>query len=1303
MFHRLRLVLLLVLVTAVFGITTQVVSTQEAPPRPSRTIEELPRLPGAEVGEGEAPSPASAAQAVILPWSKRTFQSYRDGNWEIYTSNDDGSGEARLTAHGAIDMHPRLNRGATQIAFASKRGGVYGIYTMNVDGSGVTRLTFTDRDNVYPAWSPDGTKIAFQSYRDGQAEVYIMNADGSGQTRLTADAGFDGYPAWSPDGTKIAFSSSRSGQAYIYVMNANGTGVTQLSTQMYSYNPIWSPDGSKIAYDADQGNDGWQELWVMDANGANQQMKYDPYGQIDAWAHSWSPDGRYIAYTLISFTYYQGAWYWVDAYLDALSVQQNNTVRLSSSGLDWNPDWQTTDAIKPTATAVPLPGTSPAPIAVRWSGSDTGGAGMQGYDVQVKTGVNGNWANWLTNTTLTSSAYTAVGGQTYAFRVRARDNAHNVSDWSPVNQAVTTVEALPPQTAVSPLPPFSRADEDLPVAWGGTDPGGSGIASFDLEYRLNGNSWANWLTETSLSAALLATNAQPGDVLDIRSRGRDRAQNLEPWSATADATTTFYRWGIGGQVHDNAGAPIGGAAIQTTPLALNNALSSSEGAFGSYIATVSDVYSVTVSKTGYGSLPVTGYPFGPDASVQVALPPINDVVRNGDFEAGSLNNDWTADGYTAPALNDNAHTGDWAVFIGQFAAEPGPQFPVTSYGTMTKFNTVVDREDNVHFVWFDTTSLWHRHRLTNGSWSPPVSLPGTDSYYSLAAAADEDGDVHVVLSASNDTMDIFYARWRKNNNTWSTPINISGDTQWSSSPQLAVDADGRVHVVWQSNPPGYYWSSVVYARQEANGVWSTPLYIQDDFGREGKPQIDVDVSGRVHMLWSSTNNDNAVSVRHAPFASNGSPGAFTTVIDEGRHIQWQHALAANGNIHVIWSQVDEPYATHLYHIFWNGQSWSHRSSSLFSDWISSMTMNADVDGTVRLAWQSDDSIYYRQKTANADWADVVVLGVGETVPSVVGDSDGMAHVIWSGGIYGDMPQGDAYYTRQTLDHEGWTTPVNLSPGAIGPRAGTLVADSTGYIHIAWVEGDWAEPRSIVYRGSPTSIVEANSWLETTITIPEDMTSPVLSYQYQVSGLVTGGPSHLTVAVTDNSGTTTLQTYNASAVGWRHNWVDLSSWVGETISLTFNLHQGANALLAWTYLDSVTVGTAYPDVWVSVNETNGLPGEQIEQTLTYGNRGGAVAAGTRLTYTLPAELSFVSASVPPVSTSPLVWELGELPAKSQPLTLSVVVQMSPTAVPFTTLTSTAVINPTGSELETLNNSAQGRTFIRRLLYLPMLQR
>src|SRR3972149_3275713 len=96
-----------------------------------------------------------------------------------------------------------------KIAFVSIRDGNYEIYAMNADGSGQTRLTNNAATEYGPAWSPDGTKIAFWSDRDGNWEVYAMNADGSGQTRLTNNSAWDAAPAWSPDGTKIAFYSSR--------------------------------------------------------------------------------------------------------------------------------------------------------------------------------------------------------------------------------------------------------------------------------------------------------------------------------------------------------------------------------------------------------------------------------------------------------------------------------------------------------------------------------------------------------------------------------------------------------------------------------------------------------------------------------------------------------------------------------------------------------------------------------------------------------------------------------------------------------------------------------------------------------------------------------------------------------------------------------------------------------------------------------------------------------------------------------------------------------------------------------------
>src|ERR687888_72816 len=69
-----------------------------------------------------------------------------------------------------------------KIAFSSFRDGNYEIYTMNADGSDQTRLT---KEDFYPFWSPDGTKILFSSFRDGNYEIYVMNADGSDQLNLT--------------------------------------------------------------------------------------------------------------------------------------------------------------------------------------------------------------------------------------------------------------------------------------------------------------------------------------------------------------------------------------------------------------------------------------------------------------------------------------------------------------------------------------------------------------------------------------------------------------------------------------------------------------------------------------------------------------------------------------------------------------------------------------------------------------------------------------------------------------------------------------------------------------------------------------------------------------------------------------------------------------------------------------------------------------------------------------------------------------------------------------------------------------
>src|SRR5207249_1720020 len=95
-------------------------------------------------------------------------------------------------------------RNGGEIAFETFRDGNREIYVMNVDGSGVIRLTNNLAPEFAHAWSPDGTKLTFYSDPDGNAEIYVMNADGTGLVNLTHNPAFDCCAVWSPDGTKLA-------------------------------------------------------------------------------------------------------------------------------------------------------------------------------------------------------------------------------------------------------------------------------------------------------------------------------------------------------------------------------------------------------------------------------------------------------------------------------------------------------------------------------------------------------------------------------------------------------------------------------------------------------------------------------------------------------------------------------------------------------------------------------------------------------------------------------------------------------------------------------------------------------------------------------------------------------------------------------------------------------------------------------------------------------------------------------------------------------------------------------------------
>ena len=85
-------------------------------------------------------APLCAVLARTPETAKVVFTSRRDGNFEIYIMNPDGSDEINLTQHRAKDSSPVWSPTGEQILFYSDRDGIEDIYLMDPDGTNVRQV-----------------------------------------------------------------------------------------------------------------------------------------------------------------------------------------------------------------------------------------------------------------------------------------------------------------------------------------------------------------------------------------------------------------------------------------------------------------------------------------------------------------------------------------------------------------------------------------------------------------------------------------------------------------------------------------------------------------------------------------------------------------------------------------------------------------------------------------------------------------------------------------------------------------------------------------------------------------------------------------------------------------------------------------------------------------------------------------------------------------------------------------------------------------------------------------------------------
>jgi len=190
--------------------------------------------------------------------------------------------------------------------------------------------------------SPDGELAAFIVEGDLYITEIISKEDqefaAPRTRRLTRTAAEESSPRWAPDGKSLLYASASETSSGLFIVRPDSEETGWLESFLYSRTrigekeedisrPQWSPDGKHIAYISGKG-----DLMICGAAGENPVRLLQHWEDVD---FSFSPDGKYIAYSTVDAQYNAEVWIIPSSGGDAYNVSRHPDDDLQPR---WSPD-----------------------------------------------------------------------------------------------------------------------------------------------------------------------------------------------------------------------------------------------------------------------------------------------------------------------------------------------------------------------------------------------------------------------------------------------------------------------------------------------------------------------------------------------------------------------------------------------------------------------------------------------------------------------------------------------------------------------------------------------------------------------------------------------------------------------------------------------------------------------------------------------------------------------------------------------------------------------------------------------------
>ena len=274
-------------------------------------------------------------------------------------------------------------------------------------------------------------------------------------------------------------------------------------------------------------------------------------------------------------------------------------------------------------------------------------------------------------------------------------------------------------------------------------------------------------------------------------------------------------------------------------------------------------------------------------------------------------------------------------------------------------------------------------------------------------------------------------------------------TAYANKRSVAVDSQGRIHVVWDGG------SDILYSFSDDSGnIWSTPLNISNTPGEDENPSISISPGDTLNVVWSG-DVGNGMDILMRRYYSQWL--RIDTISSSSAEEEFvSQTIGKNGDINVVWTKYSGSQNSIVYSKR-EGGAWTSPFVVDEGQYANFPAISVDTLGNIYVFWSKylvfSSDVFVRKYTASTHiWGNITNISRSNNAqcrcPSSIICSDNYPAVVYDS----DEGSGDISYNIYLAKYNGsnWVK-ENVSEQANCKAIwGHIVKNMSGNLFVFWM-------------------------------------------------------------------------------------------------------------------------------------------------------------------------------------------------------------------------------------------------------------